>query len=327
VDHWQRIESAIAGAATDRLPVALWRHFPVDDQDPGKLAAHTLAWQRAWDFDLVKFMPSGTYGIEDWGAKTAYEGAENGARVVKQVGLSRPEDWRCLPKLDVRKGVYGAQNAALAAAAKELKGSAPILQTVFSPLTTARKLAGEAALQHLRQHSDALEAGLKTITEVTIAFGEEALKAGAHGFFFATQLATADVLAPSQYERFGKRWDLEFFDAFKGRTRVDMLHLHGMNPMFDELAGYPVGLVNWHDRLTTPTLGMAAGRFKGALVGGVEELGLLVKGSQAEVRAQVRDAISQTGGRRLLVGPGCVAGIAAPELNIRAVIDEARKAL
>jgi len=326
VDHWQRIEAAIAGAATDRLPVALWRHFPVDDQDPGKLAAHTLAWQRAWDFDLVKFMPSGTYGIEDWGAKTAYEGAENGARVVKQVGLSRPEDWRCLPKLDVRKGVYGAQNAALAAAAKELKGSAPILQTVFSPLTTARKLAGEAALQHLRQHSDALEAGLKTITEVTIAFGEEALKAGAHGFFFATQLATADVLAPSQYERFGKRWDLEFFDAFKGRTRVDMLHLHGMNPMFDELAGYPVGLVNWHDRLTTPTLGMAAGRFKGALVGGVEELGLLVKGSEAELRAQVRDAISQTGGRRLLVGPGCVAGIAAPELNIRAVIDEARKA-
>jgi len=326
VDHWQRIEAAIAGAATDRLPVALWRHFPVDDQDPGKLAAHTLAWQRAWDFDLVKFMPSGTYGIEDWGAKTAYEGAENGARVVKQVGLNRPEDWQRLPKLDVRKGVYGAQNAALAAAAKELKGSAPILQTVFSPLTTARKLAGEAALQHLRQHSDALEAGLKTITEVTIAFGEEALKAGAHGFFFATQLATADVLAPSQYERFGKRWDLEFFDAFKGRTRVDMLHLHGMNPMFDELAGYPVGLVNWHDRLTTPTLGMAAGRFKGALVGGVEELGLLVKGSEAELRAQVRDAISQTGGRRLLVGPGCVAGIAAPELNIRAVIDEARKA-
>ena len=63
MDHWQRIEAAIAGTATDRVPVALWRHFPVDDQDPGKLAAHTLDWQRAWDFDLVKFMPSGTYGI------------------------------------------------------------------------------------------------------------------------------------------------------------------------------------------------------------------------------------------------------------------------
>lgn len=325
MDHWQRIEAAITGSPTDRTPVALWRHFPVDDQDPGKLAAHTLAYQRAWDFDLVKFMPSGTYGIEDWGAKTAFEGAENGARVVKQVGLHKPEDWRSLPKLDVRKGVYGAQNAALAAAAKELKGSAPILQTVFSPLTTARKLAGEATLQHLRQHPDALEAGLKVITEVTIAFGEEALRAGAHGFFFATQLATTDVLTPAEYDRFGKRWDLEFFAAFKGRTRIDMLHLHGMNPMFDELAGYPVGMVNWHDRLTSPTLRAGAARFKGALVGGVEELGLLVKGSAAQVRAQVRDAIEQTGGRRLLVGPGCVAGIAAPEQNIRAVIDEARR--
>jgi len=325
MDHWQRIEAAIAGTETDRVPVALWRHFPVDDQDPGKLAAHTLAYQRAWDFDLVKFMPSGTYGIEDWGAKTAFEGAENGARVVKQVGLQEPGDWLRLAKLDVRKGVYGAQNAALATAAKELKGTAPILQTVFSPLTTARKLAGEATLQHLRQHPEALEAGLKTITEVTIAFGEEALKAGAHGFFFATQLATTDVLTPAEYDRFGKRWDLEFFAAFKGRTRVDMLHLHGMNPMFDALAGYPVGLVNWHDRLTAPTLKAGAGRFKGAVVGGVEELGLLVKGSEAEVRAQVRDAIAQTGGRRLLVGPGCVAGIAAPEQNIRAVIEEARK--
>lgn len=325
MDHWQRIEAAIAGTATDRVPVALWRHFPVDDQDPGKLAAHTLAYQRAWDFDLVKFMPSGTYGIEDWGARTAYEGLENGARVVTQVGLQKPEDWRRLAKLDVRKGVYGAQNAALGAAAKELKGTAPILQTVFSPLTTARKLAGESTLQHLRQHPDALEEGLKTITEVTIAFGEEALKAGAHGFFFATQLATTDVLTPAEYDRFGKRWDLAFFNAFKDRTRVDMLHLHGMNPMFDELAGYPVGLVNWHDRLTAPTLKAAAGRFKGALVGGVEELGLLVKGSEAQVRAQARDAIAQTGGRRLLLGPGCVAGIAAPEQNIRAVIEEARK--
>ena len=47
MDHWSRIEAAIAG----------------------KLAALTLEWQRAWDFDLVKFMPSGTCSVEDWGAK------------------------------------------------------------------------------------------------------------------------------------------------------------------------------------------------------------------------------------------------------------------
>jgi len=39
----------------------------------------------------------------------------------------------------------------------------------------------------------------------------------------------------------------------------------------------------------------------------------------------VRDAIAQTGGRRLMIGPGGVAAIAAPERNIRAVVEEARK--
>jgi uroporphyrinogen decarboxylase len=95
--------------------------------------------------------------------------------------------------------------------------------------------------------------------------------------------------------------------------------------MFDALADYPVDMVNWHDRLTAPGLAAAAPKVRGALVGGVEERGLLVSGSEAEVRAQARDAIAQTGGRRLILGPGCVAALAAPERNIRAVIEEARK--
>jgi uroporphyrinogen decarboxylase len=222
--------------------------------------------------------------------------------------------------------VLGAQNEALAAAAKELKGGVPILQTVFSPLTTARKLAGEALLQHLRSDPEAVEAGLRVITDTTIAFALDALRGGAHGIFFATQLATTDILTVAEYQRFGVRFDLEFFHALKGRTRLNMLHIHGENIMFDALAGYPVEMLNWHDRLTAPTLKQALGRFKGALVGGVEERELMVSGGEAAVRAQVRDAIAQTGGRRLIVGPGCVVAIAAPEQNIRAVIDETRKA-
>jgi len=325
MDHWARIEAAVAGAAVDRAPVALWRHFPHDDQDPGKLAARTLEWQRAWDFDLVKFMPSGTYSVEDWGAKSLYEDAPNGARAITQPGVGASADWRRLARLDPRKGVLGAQNQALAQAAKALRGSVPILQTVFSPLTTARKLRGEALLDDLRRDPEALEAGLRVITDVTIAFSLAALAAGAHGLFFATQLATTDVLTAEEYRRFGSRFDLELFSEVKGKARVNMLHLHGENVMFDLLAGYPADMVNWHDRLTAPALADALGKVKGAVVGGVEERNLLVSGSVSDVRSQVREAITQTGGRRLIVGPGCVAAVAAPERNIRAVVEEARK--
>ena len=236
MDHWSRIEAAIAGQPTDRVPVALWRHFPIEDQDAGKLAALTLQWQRAWDYDLVKFMPSGTYSVEDWGAKSVYEPNFNGARMIAVPGIRRAADWRKLPRLDPKKGMLGAQNEALARAAKELGGSVPILQTVFSPLTTARKLAGEALLEHARADPEAVEAGLRTITDTTIDFSLAALKAGAHGLFFATQLATTDVLTVAEYERFGKKFDLEVFNAIKGRAKMSMLHLHGENVMFDLLA-------------------------------------------------------------------------------------------
>ena len=40
----------------------------------------------------------------------------------------------------------------------------------------------------------------------------------------------------------------------------------------------------------------------------------------------MRDAIAQTGGRRLMIAPGCVIPIATPEAHYRAVIDAVREA-
>src|SRR5262245_11405347 len=324
MDHWQRIEAAAAGEPVDRLPVSLWRHFPEDDLDPARLAGHMVAWQRQWDFDLVKFMPSGTYGVEDWGAVTAYQGAANGARAVVKTGLARAEEWPRLARLDPLKGVLGQQIAALRLAARELGGDAPILQTIFSPLTTARKLAGERVFADMRRTPEALEAGLRIITDATIEFALASLEAGAHGFFLATQCASYRVASEAEYARFGKRYDLEILAALKGRTRLDLLHIHGEDVMFDLLADYPVSLVTWHGRLTGPTLSDALKRSPRLLVGGVEETRTLARGPETTIGAEVRDAIAQTGGRRLMVGPGCVLLIATPKAHIRAAVDAAR---
>jgi uroporphyrinogen decarboxylase len=326
MDHWQRIAAAAAGEPVDRLPISLWRHFPEDDLDPAKLAGHMVSWQRKWDFDLVKFMPSGTYGVEDWGAVTAYQGAANGARAVVKAGLGRTEDWPRLARLDPRKGVLGQQVEALRLAARELGGGVPILQTIFSPLTTARKLAGDRVFADMRRSPEALEAGLRIITDTTIEFARASLEAGAHGFFLATQCASYRVATEAEYARFGKRYDLAIFAALKGKTRLDLLHVHGEDVMFDLLADYPVSMVNWHDRLTVPMLRHALQRFPQLLVGGIGENGTLARGPEDAIRAEVRDAIDQTGGRRLLVGPGCVLLVATPEAHIRAAVDTARAA-
>ena len=211
MDHWQRLEAAILGKQTDRVPVAMWRHYPEEDLDPDKLVAHMLAWQEKWGFDLVKFMPSGTYAVEDWGCVTAYRGAANGAREVIKPAVVRTEDWLGLRTLNVREGSYGRQNKALAATAKALGEHVPLLQTVFSPLTTARKLGTERLFADMRCAPDTLHHALRVITDVTIRFALDAIASGAHGLFFATQLASYRFLQTDEYEKFGRKYDLEVF--------------------------------------------------------------------------------------------------------------------
>jgi uroporphyrinogen decarboxylase len=38
----ERLEATVVGETADRLPVALWRHWPGDDQDAAALAAAHL---------------------------------------------------------------------------------------------------------------------------------------------------------------------------------------------------------------------------------------------------------------------------------------------
>lgn len=322
--HWERVEAALAGRATDSLPISLWRHWPVDDQDPARLAEVMVRWQQAWDFDLVKFMPTGTYSIEDWGAQTTYVPTPHGTRTVTRLGVRQARDWPKLPALDVRSGCLGMQNRALALAAAELRGAAPILQTIFSPLTTARKLAGDAVFSHMRTSPDLFEAGLEAIARITIAFARESLAAGADGFFFATQCATTQLMNEPEYARFGERYDRMVLDALRGAARLLLLHAHGEDIMFDRLAAYPVDMLSWHDRRTTPVLREGAGRFQGVAVCGLDEHGTLMRGVADEIRAEVDDAACQTRGRRILLAPGCVCPIAIPDASIRAVMAAAR---
>ena len=77
----ERLEAAIRGEATDRVPVALWRHFPGDDYRPEDLAASTVGFQRRYDFDFVKVTPASSFSVADWGVRDEWRGNEEGTRV------------------------------------------------------------------------------------------------------------------------------------------------------------------------------------------------------------------------------------------------------
>jgi uroporphyrinogen decarboxylase len=318
--HWERVEAALKGDAVDRPPVSLWRHWPGEDNTAEGLAAATVKWQKAHDFDLIKFMPTGTYSVEDWGAVTTYAHNPSGTRTVTAPGLTKVEEWPGLEALDVTKGFLGQQNEALRLTAEALADSVPILQTVFSPLTTARKLAGDRVFTHMRRHPDILKEGLKIIADTTARFAVAALGAGAHGVFFASQCSSYRLLGEPEYRAFGEPFDRIVLDAIQSSSRFNMVHAHGEDIMFDLLAAYPVQMMNWHDRLTWPSLAEARERFPGLLVGGIEDRRTLLSGTAGDIQAEIRDALGQGQGR-LMVGPQCVMSIETPDAQVRIAVD------
>lgn len=321
MNHWERLRATLRDEPTDRPPISLWRHWPVTDETPEGLAAAMIAWQKEYRFDFVKFMPTGTYGIEDWGARTIYEPNDHGVRTVTRYGIQDAAEWPTLAQLDVTRDYLGNQVDAVRLAATELAGSVPILQTVFSPLTTARKLAGDRVLADLRCHPGMLEQGLQVIAETTARFALESLRAGAHGIFFATQCATFRLLSESEYRRFGEVYDQIVLDAVQSEAEFVLLHAHGHDLMFDLLVDYEPDALNWHDREAGPSLADAQARFEGVVVGGVNEWETLLEGPPEAIRAEIKDAVAQTGGHRHIVGPGCVLSTDTPREYVRAARD------
>jgi uroporphyrinogen decarboxylase len=318
---WERIRATLRGDETDRTPVALWQHFPVIDEDPQKLAGATLAFQEKYQWDFVKFTPTGTYGIVDWGAETTWQANFTGVRTVTKFGVTSAQEWPGLDNLDVTRGYLGNQNIALSLTARELKGSVPLVQTIFSPLTTARKLAGERIFGDLRQNPDLFKQGLEIITDVTIRFAQQSLKAGADGLFFATQLASSSLLTRAEYQEFGEIYDLRILQAVRAQAEILALHMHGEDIFFDLAERYPVDIVNWHDRHTAPTLAEARHNTRATLAGGVSEWQSLQTGPTSVIQTELRDAIIAAGGRNYLIAPGCVIPYQTPAAYIRAVRD------
>jgi len=315
----QRLEATFRGDPVDRPPVALWRHWPGDDQRADDLARAQITFQTQYDWDFIKVTPSSGYSVEDWGVETAYVGSLEGTREHRRYGVRAPEDWDTLPMLDPQRGALGRQLRCLRTIGEAMRGEVPYIQTIFNPLSVARYLAGDDLMRvHLRRHPEHLRAGLETITESTVAFVQEVMRTGAAGIFLAVQHAQYGLLSEEEYAEFGRPYDLRLLAAASGGW-FHLLHLHGVDVMFDLLADYPVQVVNWHDRETPPTLADGMARFQGAVCGGLRQWETMVRGDPDRVRAEAADAIAGTEGRRFVLGTGCVTPIVAPTSNLMAV--------
>ena len=311
------MEACLRRTVIDRPPVALWRHFPVDDQSPVSLAEAHIAYQGLYDFDLLKVTPASSFSVRDWGVEDVWEGSPEGTRTYTKRAIGKPGDWLGLPVLDPDSGYLAQQLECLALIRERLGQEIPVLQTVFSPLAQAKHLAGEETLLgQLRENADAVMRGLETIGESTRLFIQAASGKGIDGIFYAVQHAQSRLLTREEFMRFSRGADLAALQSAAGLW-CNVLHVHGENIFFDAISDYQAQIVNWHDRDTGPDLHKASRTWPGALCGGLR-MNTLVYGTADEVSREAREAFAVADAGRLILSTGCVVPIIAPHGNIRA---------
>jgi len=313
----QRLEATFAGAAVDRPAVSLWRHWPVDDQTGEDLVRATLDFQRTYDFDFIKVTPSSNYCLAGYGAETAWEGNQEGTRGWGPRVIQTPEDWTKLQPQDPNQGLLGEVLKANRLIGQAVGEDVPFIQTIFNPLSQAKNLAGPRLLADIRRHPEAVKEGLAVITESIMRFVEALQSTGAAGIFLAVQHASYNLLTEAEYREFCYPLDMEILDT-TGQMWFNLIHLHGLNVMFDLVAGYPAQVINWHDVETPPSLAEAKNRTGKTLCGGLRQWETMVRGTPEAVRAEAQAAIEATGGQRFILGTGCVTPITAPTCNILA---------
>ena len=232
--------------------------------------------------------------------------------------LRGPEDLAALPILNPDEGNLGRQISCLRLLFNEFGSETPILQTVFNPLAQMKNLIGkEHLLGMMRQNPEFFEAGLEVITQSILRFIDEIKLTGIAGIFYAVQHGQHGIMSETEFERFSKPYDLRILESASDMW-LNMLHIHGVDVMFDQFLDYPVQIFNWHDRETYPDLNTGREKIDGIVCGGLNRYSTLVLGTANDVKTEALQALEMSNGNRVILGTGCVSPLNVPFGNLMA---------
>lgn len=325
MDGRSRVEAALAGDVADRPPVGAWGHTFDEEWSPERLAAITVERAATFGWDFVKFQPRATCFSEAFGARWRPSGGPT-QPVLVEAAVPTIDAWDRVAQVDGRP--LDDQVQALRLVVERLGGRVPVLQTVFSPLTVAGFLVGRDSgrvVRELRERPDAVVPVLRRIGDALIDFSARSVEVGAAGIFYAISgYATPEVVPPDVYADLVRPSDEHVLGALPDAAWWNVLHLCGPRIDQDLAERLPAQTLSWSIHAQgNPGLAAARDRTGRAVLGGIDERSTLVEGPAADIRRQVDEAVRDTGGRGLLIGPGCSVPPEAPDAYLRALLPAA----
>lgn len=327
MDKLERLRRCIAGEKLDRPPFSMWMHFHMKDRNPFTLAEATIQLRDRYDLDLVKATPSGLYFVQDFGAAIKFGTKEWEHPVMVDSLLKSRQELEALPELDLDSGALSRELSMIKLACQKGEGRAPILMTVFTPLTVICKMLGNADIPGMLKYfiescPEALHSALRKIQRMEEAFIDRAVACGVDGFFFATQAANFQTLSSlDQYREFGVTYDYPIAEKIRGAGKLCLMHVCMRQVMLELFRDYPVDIINWDNIYSGTSLTQARELLPGkALAGGIDIFKIMDETPQ-EVERMVQRALDEAGENRFMLAPTCVLLASTPHRNLKAISD------
>lgn len=303
-----RVTSALKGEEVNRPPFSFWYHFGLQHRPGRDHARAEIDFYRAYDLDFLKVMSDYPYPLPP--------GLE---------AIETEDDWKQIEPVSGTNSCWNEQLSALEMINDEIGKEAMFIETIFSPWTTARRLARAGAVEMTRQRSpELLLAAMDSIATTLADYAKESLKRGAAGIFLSLGAASGDVMTADEYAIWGRPFDLKILEAVR-EAPFNVLHIHGKRIHFDSILDYPASAFNWSHFATAPSLGEGKSRSGKTVMGGVDE-SVASHVSAPEIREQIANTIREVGTRGLIVTPGCSVPTDTREANLHAIKDSVERA-
>jgi uroporphyrinogen decarboxylase len=319
----QRVEAALSMGMADRPPVGAWGHTYRDEWSPDALAQVTVERARGFGWDFVKFQPRASCFAEAFGSVYHPSGHRLRAPILIKAAVPDLESWSSVEL--VNRKALDDQVDSIGIVARELGPDVPVIQTVFSPITVGGYLVGKSQsriVRELRKHPDKVGPALDRVAQALVDFSRRSVAAGAAGIFYAISgYAGRKVMSEEVYRHLVLPFDLAVLDALPRESWFNVLHLCGSHLNFTLARELPAHAVSWsiHNQ-GNPSLKEGRELAGRPVMGGLSQRATLVYGPPPRIEEEARLAVEETGGRGLLLAPGCSVPPRVRESNLAAMM-------
>jgi uroporphyrinogen decarboxylase len=223
--------------------------------------------------------------------------------------IQKPEDWARMP--DYPLDFYIEPLKVVEGLVKAAKREALVILTLYSPfMFAAQTTSYETITRHMIENPDMVKVGMETITSSVMRFVKECIRLGLDGFYTSTQGGEAGRFNdPSTFNTCVRPYDLELMEEINRKCIFSILHVCDYQMQYGDISpfvDYPGQVVNASLELTGGKLSAkeVARKYNRPFMGGLDRLGILATGSQAEVKAAA-EKVLRDAPERFILGADC----------------------